>query len=189
VPLTVETIHEAHAERVWRNLHRMGVPEADLPDLLQEVFVVVHRRLDSFDESAKLTTWLYGICRRVAAAHRRRAHVRRERATGAVAEEAHERTPEAAAIEVDRRRLLHELLEELDVDRRAVLVMYELEELSCVTIAEQLGVPVGTVYSRLHQARDELHRVWRRRRLRDEVRRSEKKEGGVSHDAWSVASS
>jgi RNA polymerase sigma-70 factor (ECF subfamily) len=189
VPLTVETIHEAHAERVWRNLHRMGVPEADLPDMLQEVFVVVHRRLHTFDGTAKVSTWLYGICRRVAASHRRRAHVRRERPTATVAEGVHQRTPEAAAIDLDRRRLLQELLDELDVERRAVLVMYELEELSCVAIAEQLGVPVGTVYSRLHQAREDLHRAWRRRRLRDEVRQSEKKEGGMTNEAWSVASS
>lgn len=185
--LTLETIHEAHAERVWRNLYRMGVPEADLPDMLQEVFVVVHRRLHTFDQSAQVSTWLYGICRRVASTYRRRAYVRREKVTAEIAETAHQDTPEAAAITLDRRRLLHELLADLDVDRRAVLVMYELEELSCVTIADQLGLPVGTVYSRLHQARDDLARAWRRRRLRDH--RTPSTEGGMPNDPWPIASS
>lgn len=162
--LQLEQIHDEHAERVWRNLHRMGVPEADLPDMLQEVFVVVHRRLDSFDGSSKLTTWLFGICKRVASNYRRRAHVRREKPTEQPQDDGHHDTPEAAAIARSRAELLHALLDELDVDRRAVLVMFELEELSCAEIAEQIGVPVGTVYSRLHHARAELKRVWNRKR-------------------------
>lgn len=161
---TLEQIHHDHAERVWRNLHRMGVHEADLPDMLQEVFVVVHRRLDSFDGSSKVSTWLYEICRRVASNYRRRAHVRRERPDESPRERAHHETPEAAAIATHRKRLLGELLDQLDVDRRAVLVMFELEELSCAAIAEQVGIPVGTVYSRLHQARIDLKRIWNRKR-------------------------
>ena len=54
---------------------------------MQEVFIVVHRRLDSYDEVSRITTWLYGICMRVAAGHRRKAHVRRERAVSEVPEE------------------------------------------------------------------------------------------------------
>ena len=160
----LEQIHHEHAERVWRNLHRMGVPEADLPDMLQEVFVVVHRRLDSFDSRAKVSTWLYEICRRVASNYRRRAHVRREKPSDEPRERAHHETPEAAMVARHRRRLLHALLDELDVDRRAVLVMFELEELSCPDIAAQLGIPVGTVHSRLHQARGELKQIWARKR-------------------------
>lgn len=142
----------------------MGVAEADLPDMLQEVFVVVHRRLDSFDGRSKVSTWLYEICRRVASNHRRRAHVRREKPTDDSRERAHHETPEAAIMARNRRRLLHALLDELDVDRRAVLVMFELEELSCPDIAAQLGIPVGTVHSRLHQARLELKKIWSRKR-------------------------
>ena len=144
----------------------MGVREADLPDMLQEVFVVVHRRLDTFDGSARMSTWLFGICRRIASNYRRRAHVRREKATDDITERSHEDTPEAAAIARDRARLLGELLDALDVEKRAVLVMYELEELSCPDIAEQLGVPVGTIYSRLHHGRDELKRAWNRLRAK-----------------------
>lgn len=142
----------------------MGVHEADLPDMLQEVFVVVHRRLDSFDGTSKLSTWLYEICRRVASNYRRRAHVRREKPAESQRESAHHDTPEAAAIARHRKQLLGELLDQLDVDRRAVLVMFELEELSCADIAEQVGIPVGTVHSRLHHARIDLKRIWARKR-------------------------
>lgn len=161
---SLEQIHDEHAERVWRNLYRMGVAEADLPDMLQEVFVVVHRRLDSFDGRSKVSTWLYEICRRVASNYRRSAHVRREKPVDSQRERAHHETPEAAAIARHRRRVLHALLDELSVDHRAVLVMFELEELSCPDIAAQLGVPVGTVHSRLHHARNEIKRVWKRKR-------------------------
>ena len=163
--MSVAEIHEQYVDFVWANLHRMGVRTADVPDLLQEVFVVVHRRLHTFDGSSKMSTWLFGICTRVAATHRRRAHVRRERPVEAVQEDAHHDTPEAAAIARDQAALLQSLLDTLDVDKRAVLVMFEVEELSCAEIGEQLGIPIGTVYSRLHHAREALKRAWERRAL------------------------
>jgi RNA polymerase sigma-70 factor (ECF subfamily) len=171
-PLGVEAIHAAHADFVWASLQRLGVRDADLPDLLQEVFIVVHRRLDSFDGSSKLTTWLFGIAMRVAAGHRRRAHVRRERATEEIPEtaEAHGRaepvSAEEAAALAEARETLAEILDEMDLERRAVFTMFEVEEMSCEEIAEIVGVPVGTVYSRLHKARKEFEAALARRRAR-----------------------
>jgi DNA-directed RNA polymerase specialized sigma24 family protein len=66
-PLDVERVHAAHADFVFRSLSRLGVREPDLLDMLQEVFVIVHRRAGSYDGTSKLTSWLFGICLRVAA--------------------------------------------------------------------------------------------------------------------------
>lgn len=161
-PLDVAAVHAAHADFVWRSLHRLGVREPDLPDMLQEVFVVVHRRQDSYDGQARLTTWLFGICMRVAAAYHRRAWRRRERPTDLSAPETEldggavsipPSDPERAAELSQARARLATILDQMDLDKRAVFVMYELEGVSCGEIAALLDVPVGTIHSRLHSAR------------------------------------
>src|SRR6185369_18089829 len=76
--LSVRAVFDEHARYVWRALRHLGIPEADVEDLCQEVFVVVQRKLAEFEGRSELRTWLYGICLRVAADHRRRAYVRRE---------------------------------------------------------------------------------------------------------------
>lgn len=156
----VRAIYAAHGDFVWANLQRLGVREADLEDMAQEVFVVVHQRLHTFDGSSKMTTWLFGICLRVAAAYRRKAYVVRERVGEELPDESDGRastergaTPEQALAEQQARARLEALLDTLDLEKRAVFVMFELEELSCEQIALELEVPVGTVYSRLHAAR------------------------------------
>jgi RNA polymerase sigma-70 factor (ECF subfamily) len=152
---TVVSIHAKHAGFVWASLHRLGVPESDRPDLLQEVFVVVHRRLDSFDGSSAMTTWLYGICLRVVLGWRRHRRRHPEVPTAYPDADARDagRTPEEHAVAAQARATVARALEALDPEKRAVFVMFELEELSCVEIAAMIGVPVGTVYSRLHAAR------------------------------------
>lgn len=154
-PLNVADIHRVHANFVWRSLQRLGVHPNDLEDMQQEVFVIVHRKLPGYDAEMALSAWLFGICRRVAAAYRRKAHRRYEEATGEWYEQADLKypDPEEAAENAQARRQLDLLLERLDLDKRAVFVMFEIDGLTCEEIAEQLGVPVGTVYSRLHTAR------------------------------------
>ncbi len=156
VPWTVTSIHAAHADFVWASLHRLGVPESDRPDLLQEVFVVVHRRLDSFDGSSRMTTWLFGICLRVVLGWRRRRRRHPETLTDVTPEgnwDDAARSPEQELMTSQAKTLVWRALDALDVEKRAVFVMFELEELSCVEIAAVMGTPVGTVYSRLHAAR------------------------------------
>src|SRR5688572_13254375 len=87
-PLDVRAIYEANADFVWLTLQRFGVQERDLEDMLQEVFVVVHRRLDSFDPRVRMTTWLYGICLRVASGYRRKRRARPEEPVDALPTEA-----------------------------------------------------------------------------------------------------
>ena len=157
--LDVARAHEEHAEFVWKTLFRMGVPEADLPDLLQEVFVTVYRRRHTFDGTSTLRTWLYGICRRLVSNHRRKLARRREHTTDRLPERpdrSPEADPEARVLARHARRTAYRLLDELDPDRRVVLVMFEVEGLACPAIAAALDIPLGTVYSRLRSARAEL---------------------------------
>ncbi|MBN2191501.1 MAG: sigma-70 family RNA polymerase sigma factor [Polyangiaceae bacterium] len=152
-PLDTEAVFLKSADFVWRTLHRMGIPPSDVEDVLQEVYVVVHRRLDSFDHDCRLTTWLFGICLKVANRHRRRAYFRHERWGDEAPVLIDEDDPERIAARRQARRLLSQALDALGPEKRAVFVMFELEGQSCAEIAEVMGVPVGTVYSRLHTAR------------------------------------
>jgi RNA polymerase sigma-70 factor (ECF subfamily) len=154
--LDVAAIYAKNAQFMWKSLSRAGVPDGDLPDALQEVLLVVHRRLDSFDGRSRLTTWLFGICLRVAATTRRRNRRRREEimdpklpAHGLIEPS----NPEDLALARDAKRRLDLALDRLDPEKRAVLVMFELEGLSCAEIAELVGVPKGTIFSRLASAR------------------------------------
>jgi RNA polymerase sigma-70 factor (ECF subfamily) len=157
-PLDVRAVFEEHFEFVWRSLRRLGVREADVDDALQEVFVVVFRKRDEFEGRSRLTTWLYGICFRVASDYHRRAHVRRERPTDEPVDEQSEADPCRSDPEVyvhgaQARALLDEALDGMDVEKRAVFVLYEIDELPVEEIALRVGIPVGTVYSRLRAAR------------------------------------
>ena len=151
--LGAEQVYELHADFVWRTLQHLGVHDADLEDLGQEVFVTVHRRLASFDGRSKLTTWLFGICLHLAQRHRRRAYFRLELLHAEPPERVDPETPEARYASEEARVRLERLLDKLSPERRATFVMFEVEGMSCEEIAELTGVPVGTVYSRLHLAR------------------------------------
>ena len=154
--LSLAEIYDSRAELVWRVLYRLGVREADLEDVLQEVFVVVGKRLSTYDGSAPLESWIFGISVRVAAAHRRRAYVRREHLTAAVPESPDARLGTAQEESVTRGeagRRLSAILDRMGPELRAAFVLFELDELSCQEIAKLTEVPLGTVYSRLHAAR------------------------------------
>jgi RNA polymerase sigma-70 factor (ECF subfamily) len=163
---TVAEIYEAHADFVWASLQRLGVRHADVPDMAQEVFVVVHRKLGALDPNARLKTWLFGICFKVAAGYRRRAWFRRERATAAI-EIPSNHTPEDETVRAQDRERLARVLDALRPERQATFVMYELEGQSCADIAELFGVPVGTVHSRLHLARRDFKKSLERLKAKE----------------------
>ena len=168
-PLDAAEVHAAHAEFVWRSLARLGVRDPDLPDMLQEVFLVVHRRAHAFDGSSKLTSWLFGICLRVAASYRRRAHRRYERQLepAQMPPAAEASNPELALQQRQARKKLDALLDTMPLDKRAVFVMFEIDQLSCAQIALELDVPLGTVHSRLHAARAAFAKALERQRARE----------------------
>jgi RNA polymerase sigma-70 factor, ECF subfamily len=159
-PLEVRTIYREHGRFVWLSLQRLGIHPSDLDDVAQDVFMVVHRRLDTFDRRARVSTWLFGICMRVAANYRRRRRWTHEVLTGGGEDD--RPSALAAADEVlvrrEQRELAERALNRLEIAKRATFVMFEIESLSCLEIAELMNVPVGTVYSRLHSARRQLEK-------------------------------
>jgi RNA polymerase sigma-70 factor, ECF subfamily len=154
--LGAEQVYELHADFVWRTLQHLGVRSADLEDLGQEVFVTVHRRLSTFDGRSKLTTWLFGICLHLVQRHRRRAYFRLELSHAEPPERVDPHTPEERYAGEEARVRLERLLDKLSPERRATFLLFEIEGVSCEEIAELTGVPVGTVYSRLHLARKQV---------------------------------
>jgi RNA polymerase sigma-70 factor (ECF subfamily) len=154
--IEVRELFDDHAGYVWRALRHLGAAEADVEDLCQEVFLVVHRKLESFEGRSGVRTWLYGICLRVASDYRRRAHVRHERPHADPAEHLSAPPGFEPAARTEARSTLQKLLAELDDDKRDVLVLYELEGLTMKEVAEVVGCPLQTAYSRLHAARARL---------------------------------
>jgi RNA polymerase sigma-70 factor (ECF subfamily) len=157
-----DALYREHFRFVWRTVRRLGLEGAAVDDVVQEVFVVVHRRLDGFEERASAKTWLYGIVRRVVSDHRR--GLRRKPGHTASAPQdpeldtmaTEEQGPEACAEQSERVRLLHRLLGELDEDKREVFVLSELEGLTLAEIAEALDANLNTIASRLRAARREF---------------------------------
>ncbi len=144
--------YDENVRFVWRSVRRLGVHPSDVEDACQEVFLVVHKRLDSFDRERSLRAWIFGIAFRIAAKYRRRAHARYEQA---------EAEPEAVsepdqADGVQKRQAMERLdriLSELNDHQRAVFTLYELEQLSMNEVATLVDCPLQTAYSRLHAAR------------------------------------
>lgn len=146
-------IFEQHARFLWRTLLNLGVPSREAQDLCQEVMIVVHRRLPDFDGKS-LRGWLYGICVRVASDYRRSARARHEVPFAEVPESGAAPEPRD---QLEQQRLMR-ALERLGDDKRAALILYEVEELTLAEVAEALGAPMQTVYSRIVAARQELRR-------------------------------
>lgn len=151
---TAGELYRAHASFVAGFLLRLGVPREDMEDVVQDVFVVAHRRGGFTPGVAKATTWLAEIALRVWSNRKRTARRRPAEPSGDLSREAlSERDPER---ELRARRALERVqrcLDGLDLDHRAVFVLFELEGEKCADIAAALGVPVGTVHRRLHTAR------------------------------------
>jgi RNA polymerase sigma-70 factor (ECF subfamily) len=146
----------AEAPRVWRALRRFGVREADLEDVCQEVFVVVHQRWAEFRGDSSLRTWIYGIALRKALAHRRSAYARRTAALGPDHEPAVAPEQQRSLERTHAREVLQAMLDKLDDDQREVFVLFELEQLTMSEVAFAIGVPLQTAYSRLYAARQRL---------------------------------
>ncbi|HWL87127.1 MAG TPA: sigma-70 family RNA polymerase sigma factor [Polyangiaceae bacterium] len=157
----VERLFREHAPFVWRSLRRLGVSASDADDLCQEVFVVVFRKLQDFEQKSSLRTWIYGIAVRVAHAHRRRASTQRELPTAVLPEVATTSGPHDHLAEHEARLRLDRALDTLDEKKRAVFVLYEIEQLSMNEVAEVLECPVQTAYSRLHAAREQVESFFR----------------------------
>jgi RNA polymerase sigma-70 factor (ECF subfamily) len=146
-------IFSANARFVWRSLLALGVGESDVPDASQQVFLVLNQKLDQIDEGCSVRTFAYGICLRVAADFRNRAHVRREQLCAELPERLSSATQETILGQREALRHLRGVLEGIDPAQREVFVLYEIEDLDMVDVARAVGCPLQTAYSRLHAAR------------------------------------
>jgi len=140
----------------WRVLRRLGVREDDADDVLQEVFLIVHRKLPGFEGRSSVRTWLYGICIRIASDYRQRTRARTEASSDLAMEAAIDAGQEDHVAVVQARAVLDSILDRLDDTRRAVFVLYEIEGLPMSEVAAALDCPLQTAYSRLHSARREV---------------------------------
>ncbi|MDB4936739.1 MAG: polymerase sigma factor RpoE [Labilithrix sp.] len=152
-------VYDAHVAFVWRNLRRLGVMDRDVEDKCQEVFVVAYRRWAEFvDRGHGPRAWLFQIVLRVASdarRHRRRHPVDPD---GGIAQDRQSiEAPQAVAVARKQALdLLDRALASIDMGRRAVLVLHEIEQMTAPEIARTLELPLNTVYSRLRVARIEL---------------------------------
>jgi RNA polymerase sigma-70 factor (ECF subfamily) len=164
----LEAIYDEYFDFVWRSLRRLGVGRSSLDDALQDVFLVVHRRLAQFEQRSSLKTWLFGICLRVASDYLRK---RRHRTLGSEPPpdlaDASSPDPLEQAARGEAVAFLDAQLAELDPDKRAVFILAELEDMSCPEIAEAVGANVNTVMSRLKAARTQFEAALKRHRARD----------------------
>ncbi len=166
--VTVEQMVREHGAFVWRSVRRLGVAEGDVDDIVQLVFLRVRDRLDEIPEG-KARGALYRLALGLASNHKRAQRRRREEslADERVREVVEGASSEGPAERIEQRALLDRLLEPLDLDLRAVLVLHEAEELSVPEIAELLGIPTGTAASRLRRAREEVQAALARIRARN----------------------
>jgi len=164
----LDEIYDAHFNFVWRSIRRLGVPSAYVDDAVQDVFMVVVRRLDEFEGRSTLKTWLYGIAIRVARNHRRKAHrlAQHEELPEQLCDDRPDPEDRAAAREAHA--LVQRCLADLDDAKREVFVLAELEQATAPEIATALGIKLNTVYSRLRAARRAFEAAVKRERARAE---------------------
>lgn len=177
--MDVHRLFESHLPFVWRNLRRLGVPDAQIEDATQDVFLIVHRRSDTW--SAKLSTidtWLFGIVLRVARNYRRAQQ--RRLAWLLPASDAHDiqdapTLADGPAEMLDRREaalVFERAVATLDESKRAVFLLVDVEQLAVTEAAAALGINTNTAYWRLRRARLGFRRALSRLRAKDRENRS-----------------
>jgi RNA polymerase sigma-70 factor (ECF subfamily) len=166
---TLAQIYDEHFDFVWRNARRLGVPAASVDDVVQDVFVVVHRRLGDYDGRAKLRAWIFGILVRVVRDHRRSFRRKGARCASFEPESTHARVaiahdpiPSELAERAERMRLMEMLLAQLDEDKRMLLVLSVLEQWTLREIGEFLGINIHTIHSRLQVAKRAFEQIYTR---------------------------
>lgn len=162
-------LFDDHFGYVWSVLCRLGVRAEDAEDRALEVFLAVHGKLAAYDDSRPVRPWLFGFAYRVASHARRAEGRRREVFAIDPALEDPGAPPDMLVAESQQRSILARALEELDLERRAVIVMHDWDGESMPEVARALGIPLNTAYSRLRLARADLA---------DAVRRATRGRGG-----------
>ena len=158
-----EAIYSEHFAFVWRCLRGLGVAEAVLDDAAQDVFVIVHRRLAEFRGDSTMRTWLYGIVRNVASNARRSQGRKGELLPTPHDVIATTGDPQQRAQDQEAARFVQSFLEGVDAKKRELFVLAVLEQMSIPEVAEALGVPLNTAYTRLRSVRLDFQAALRAR--------------------------
>src|SRR6202050_4383093 len=152
-------LYDGFYDFVSNSALRLGVASDSVDDVVQDVFLVAHARMNTIEQPERLRSWLYSVVRRTASTHRRgeqRRNARRsefnENATSLL-----QPSPLDLAQLSDGLRLLLLILRDIDPLRREVFVLAELEEMTVPEIAEALAIPLNTAYSRLRSARQDFN--------------------------------
>jgi RNA polymerase sigma-70 factor, ECF subfamily len=178
--LVFTEVYRDYLTFVWRSARGLGVGASAIDDAVQEIFVVVHRRLSEFEGRSSLRTWLSGIVLNVVRHHRRSMRRKsphelvREEPADPDALQAPQQNPHEAAVHAEEARLVQSILERIDDDKREVFVLAEIEDMPVPEIAEALGIKLNTAYSRLRLAREEFEQAVLRHHASDSSRRSVK---------------
>ncbi|HKY34690.1 MAG TPA: RNA polymerase sigma factor [Polyangiaceae bacterium] len=161
-----EVLYRQHYGFVWRNARRLGATDDWVDDAVHEVFLVATRRLTEFEGRSSAKTWLFAITFRIVQRLKRDRSRRRQHDTR------YERENESpvgnAAEEGEAAEYLRYLLGLLPDTQRVILILVELEGFTSAAVAESLGIPAGTVDSRLRAARAQLAKLNEREKQRDE---------------------
>lgn len=155
--LDFDQIYQDNFASLYRSARALGVQVHHIDDLLQEVFIVVHRRLKDFEGRSTIKTWLFGILWNCVCLYRRRRYQERRNTFTDEEPTSTDLSPHEQLVAKQAEARAAKLLEVLDADQRAVFIMAELEELSAPEIAEIVGAPLNTVYSRLRLARKKVN--------------------------------
>jgi RNA polymerase sigma-70 factor (ECF subfamily) len=145
---------------VFGTLQRLGARPGDIEDLLQEVFLALHRNWSTLDTTRSLRPWLFGVAFRVVRTHRRKRA--REAPDATLDPEDRAPSPEAWLQGQESLALLSAALEHVPVSRRSVVIKHDLEGLDVIDIARELSITKFGVYARLHKGRKELASAVRR---------------------------
>lgn len=165
-PLDTGALYTEHVQQVARWAERLAGPEADLEDVVHEVFSIAHRQRARFRHDSSIATWLFGITNNVVR-HRRRKERWRRWLSGSAEETAGHLTSAAPDplrhAELDEAtRLVYRLLDKIPENDRQILILFEIEELGADEVAGLLGIKAANARLRLHRARARFLRAHRR---------------------------
>ncbi|MFC1610643.1 RNA polymerase sigma factor [Myxococcota bacterium] len=166
-PTAWRQLYQAHFDFVCGITRKLGTPPDEVEDVVQEVFLVVFRKLDSFQEG-RFTTWLYRICANIVSDRHRRRRRRQLLDTlrgwlGA----APKPSPEQQVEKAGAQQAVRQVLERMSPKKREVFTLFEIDGLSSEEISRCVGCPRATVRTRLFHARQEFVRIAQRQGVLD----------------------
>lgn len=169
-PIDIQAIYSDHAPFIGRLIRRLTGDGPHTDDLLQETFIVLSRKPDALADRSAARPFLYGIARRLCMRHNRasrRLAFFRDRLSAEPQRAGGTEPPDEGIERRERAAAVRAVMESLPLKQREVFVLFELEGLDGQAIAELVGIPVNTVWTRLHQARTNFQTRMRKRMNRE----------------------